>query len=77
MNDHDWESLIGRHLDGVASPEDVAELSRQIESDPDTRLLYLKLARVHATLSAAESDEPSVTTEAESRVLELLGPQLA
>ena len=72
MNDHDWESLIGRHLDGVASPEDVAELSRQIESDPDTRLLYLKLARVHATLSAAESDEPSVTTEAESRVLELL-----
>ena len=69
MNDHDWESLIGRHLDGVASPDDVAELSRQIETDPDTRLLYLKLARVHATLSAAEFDEP---TEAESRILELL-----
>ena len=68
MNNRDWESLIHRHLDGITSPEDVAELSRQIESDPDTRLLYLQLARVHATLSMPESDE---STEAESRIFEL------
>ena len=68
MNNRDWESLIHRHLDGITSPEDVAELSRQIESDPDTRLLYLQLARVHATLSMPESDE---STEAEAQILEL------
>ncbi|MDP6545829.1 MAG: ankyrin repeat domain-containing protein [Phycisphaerae bacterium] len=63
MNAHDWQSAIGRHLDGVATPDEVAELSEQIESDADTRKLYLKMARVHATLAADDLSESSEEAE--------------
>ena len=54
MNTRDWESTIQRHLDGTASSEEVAELSGQLESDANTRKLYLQMARIHATLAADE-----------------------
>ncbi|MDP7288867.1 MAG: FecR family protein, partial [Phycisphaerae bacterium] len=63
MNTHDWQSTIARHLDGIATPEEVAELSAQIESDPDTRMLYLKMARIHATLAADDLPESSIDAE--------------
>jgi len=63
MNTHDRQSAIARHLDGIAAPDEVAELSRQLESDADTRKLYLKMARVHATLAADDLPESSAETE--------------
>ncbi|MBC8372540.1 MAG: FecR domain-containing protein [Planctomycetes bacterium] len=59
MNTHDWQSAIGRHLDGVAAPDEVASLSAQLESDAETRKLYLEMARVHATLVANDLPESS------------------
>jgi len=60
MNTHDWQSVIGRHLDGVATPDEVASLSAQLESDADTRTLYLQMARIHATLTADDLPESPV-----------------
>ena len=71
MNKHDWESVIGRHLDEIASAEEIAALSEKLESDADTRLLYLRLAGIHATLATGELDEPA-SGEAEDQLLELL-----
>ena len=71
MNRHDWESVIGRHLDGIASAEEIAALSEKLESDADTRLLYLRLAGIHATLATGELDEPA-SGEAEDQLLELV-----
>jgi hypothetical protein len=71
MNRHDWESVIGRHLDGIASTEEIAALSEKLESDADTRLLYLRLAGIHATLATGELDEPA-SGEAEDQLLELV-----
>jgi ferric-dicitrate binding protein FerR (iron transport regulator) len=63
MNTRDWQSVIARHLDGVASPDEVAELSGEIETDADTRKLYLQMARVHATLAADDLPESSAEDE--------------
>lgn len=52
MSTNDWKSLIARHLDGDASQDELAKLSEQLESDPEVRLLYLKMARVHAALAS-------------------------
>jgi ferric-dicitrate binding protein FerR (iron transport regulator) len=71
MNRHDWESVIGRHLDGIASAEEIAALSEKLESDADTRLLYLRLAGIHATLATGELDEPA-SGEAEDQLLDLV-----
>lgn len=71
MNTHDWESVIARHFDGLASSEEIAGLSEQLESDAGTRLLYLRLARIHASLAAGESDEPSAV-ESEDRLFDLI-----
>jgi hypothetical protein len=71
MNRHDWESVIGRHLDGIASAEEMAALSEKLESDADTRLLYLRLAGIHATLATRELDEPA-SGEAEDQLLDLV-----
>ena len=59
MNRHDWESVIGRHLDGIASAEEIAALSEKLESDADTRLLYLRLAGIHAKLATGALPEPT------------------
>ena len=59
MNKYDWESVIERHLDGIASAEEITALSEKLESDADTRLLYLRLAGIHATLATGELDDPA------------------
>lgn len=66
-----WQTLIQRHLDGIANEEEVNELSEKLESCSETRSLYLKLQHVHAILLNGECDEP-VTNVSESRVLELI-----
>ena len=71
MNRHDWESVIGRHLDGIASAEEIAALSGKLEADADTRLLYLRLAGIHATLATGQLVEPA-NTEAEDQLLDLI-----
>ena len=63
MNTQDWQSVIARNLDGVASPDEVAELSGRIETDAETRKLYLQMARIHATLAADDLPESSVEDE--------------
>lgn len=70
MNNRDWEALIQRHHDGIATREEVADLSVHLESDAATRLYYLQLARIHATLAAEESYEPSAPAP-EHRLLDL------
>ncbi len=52
MSENDSVRQIQRHLDGIATPEEVAALSGQLESDSETRRLYLRLAGIHAALSA-------------------------
>jgi len=71
MNKYDWESVIERHLDGIASAEEIAALSEKLESDADTRLLYLHLAEIHATLATGELDEPA-SSEDEDQLLGLV-----
>ena len=51
MNHLDWELVIGRYLDGIATTEEVKALSTELESDEQTRLLYLRLAGIHAKLA--------------------------
>ena len=70
MNKYDWESVIERHLDGIASAEEIAALSEKLESDADTRLLYLRLAGIHATLATGELDEPASSEDEEDGLVE-------
>ena len=51
MNQLDWEFVIGRYLDGIATTEEVVALSAKLESDEHARLLYLRLAGIHAKLA--------------------------
>ena len=62
--------LIQRHLDGIASDEEVKKLSEKLESCSETRSLYLKLQQIHAILLNGEFEEP-LTNDSEHRVLEL------
>lgn len=66
-----WQALIQRHLDGIASEDEVKELSAKLESCSETRSLYLKLQQIHAVLLNGEFDELS-TDVSENRVLELI-----
>ena len=59
MSGRDWELLIQGHLDGTATSEEVAELSERLETDGNARLVYLKMARIHATLATDGLDESS------------------
>jgi len=52
VNQDDLKSLVMRFIDGLASPDDAAALSRELESNRDARSLYLELAQLHAALSA-------------------------
>ena len=54
-----WRDLIEKHLDGLASDQEVAELSDQLERCAETRALYLKLQQVHAFLILREYSIPS------------------
>ena len=49
------DDLIQRFLDGQASPEEAAELSRLIETNAEARNRYLDLAELHALLAADET----------------------
>jgi hypothetical protein len=59
MNQLDWEFVIGRHLDGIATTEEVVALSAKLESDEHARLLYLRLAGIHAKLATGAISEPT------------------
>jgi hypothetical protein len=54
MNQGELETLIGRHLDGVASDKEVAALSDALENDEGARQRYLQYANLHATLATLE-----------------------
>jgi len=70
MNQLDWEFVIGRHLDGIATAEEVKALSAKLESDAQVRLLYLRLAEIHARLATGEIATPrDGTTEEQLRDL--------
>jgi hypothetical protein len=74
VNEQYWEALIHRYLDGIATCEEVAQLSQQLESDAEMRLNYLRLADIHGVLATTEEfDEPAI--ESEARPLELV-PQV-
>lgn len=49
------DDLIQRHLDGMNSAAEAAELSRRLETDAAARSRYLDLAQLHAALAADES----------------------
>ena len=67
MKERNWESIITKHLDGVATIEEVADLSKAIESDESVRLLYLRMARVHAVLATSPNDVGRVVSIDEER----------
>lgn len=62
-----WESIIAKYLDGVATIEEVADLSTAIESYESVRLLYLRMARVHAALATSPTGAGRVVPLAEER----------
>jgi hypothetical protein len=59
MNSTELERLIHRYLDGIASAEEMAALSAEIETSEAARELYLRLASIHAAL-AVRADESVV-----------------
>ena len=71
MNQLDWEFVIGRYLDGIATAEEVKALSAELESDEHARLLYLRLAGIHAKLATGALAEPT-GGETEDRLRDLV-----
>lgn len=67
MKARNREFIISKHLDGVANIDEVADLSTAIESDKSVRLLYLRMARVHAALATSPTGERRVVSLAEER----------
>lgn len=49
------DDLIQRHLDGLNSAAEAAELSHLLETDAEARNRYLDLAELHAALAADET----------------------
>jgi hypothetical protein len=49
------DDLIQRHLDGLNTPPEAAELSHLLETDAEARSRYLDLSGLHAALAADES----------------------
>jgi len=58
MNDRDLQQLMNNQLDGVATPEESARLTRALESREDLRAEYRKLGGVFAVLSRVDMEEP-------------------
>ncbi|MBT5061318.1 MAG: hypothetical protein HOM65_02700, partial [Verrucomicrobia bacterium] len=67
MKPEHWESIIAKHLDGVATIDEVADLSAAIEADESVRLLYLRMARVHAALATSPTGAGRVVSLAEEQ----------
>ncbi len=59
MNPREPDTLIGKHLNGQATREETAAL---LEDDPAARMLYLKMAHVHASLAEPEQGIDPVET---------------
>jgi len=57
VNRDELDTLITRHLEGRASADEAAILSRELETSEDSRRVYLQLARLHAALGAEETAE--------------------
>ncbi len=45
------ESLIQKHIDGLATPEDYQQLADQLARDPESRRRYARYLQLHALLS--------------------------
>ena len=67
MKPEHWESIIAKHLDGVATIDEVADLSAAIEADESVRLLYLRMARVHAALATSPTGAGRIVSLPEER----------
>jgi ferric-dicitrate binding protein FerR (iron transport regulator) len=52
VNAPELEALIGRYLDSVATAAEAAALSRELETSREARQVYLRFARLHASLTA-------------------------
>jgi len=50
MNHEDFDALVGRYLDRVASEDEVTALSRRLRENAAERQRYLDLAQMHAEL---------------------------
>ncbi|MDA7618463.1 FecR family protein [Verrucomicrobia bacterium] len=71
MTGQDWEALIHRYLDGKANRQEIAQLSRELESDGEMRLNYLRMANIHGALATIEEFDES-RSASETRMLELV-----
>lgn len=67
MSRDDLELLITRFIDGRATPAEIAALSDCLESDEGARVLYLRIARLHATLATEEERPASVPADVTTR----------
>jgi len=67
MTHADWDALIQKHLDGRTDASEAAALSTLLESDAEALLLYLQLARLHATLATDFAEEPRPAIEPKRR----------
>ncbi len=67
MKTEHWEPIIAKHLDGVATAEEVADLSTAIESDESAKVVYLRMARVHAGLATSRVGSGNIVYLAENR----------
>jgi len=63
MTQSDWEALIQKHIDGRTDATEAAALSALLEANAEVRLLYLQLARIHATLATDFAEEPRPAIE--------------
>lgn len=63
MAQSDWEALIQKHIDGRTDATEAAALSALLEANAEVRLLYLQLARIHATLATDFAEEPRPAIE--------------
>ena len=66
MNHDELESLAMRFIDGRATVDEVTALSRELETNEESRKCYLRLARLHAALSAEEAEPARVVPMAEA-----------
>jgi ferric-dicitrate binding protein FerR (iron transport regulator) len=57
MNDEERDDLISRYLAGASSDEEARRLSVELESDPEARAHYVRLARIHAVLATGRGQE--------------------
>jgi hypothetical protein len=67
MRERDWEDLVHRYLDGIATKEETEQLSRQLEPYEGARLKYLHTADLHGILTTKEEFHEPVSNSTSSR----------